>query len=111
MSLLATDLRARYQVIVVDTPPLGAGIDPFALGAVAGNLLIVLRAGETDRRMAQAKLKLLDRLPVRVMGAVLNGVEAKGVYQYYSYIYGYTASDEEVVPQLTGRGGNATERT
>lgn len=111
MNLLATDLRDRYQVVVIDTPPLGAGIDPFALGAVAGSLLIVLRTGETDRRMAQAKLKLLDRLPVRVMGAVLNGVEAKGVYQYYSYIYGYTASDEEPAPQLTGRVGDATART
>lgn len=111
MNLLASELRARYQVVVIDTPPLGAGIDPFALGAVAGNLLIVLRTGETDRRMAQAKLKLLDRLPVRVMGAVLNGVEAKGVYQYYSYIYGYTASDEDPVPQLTGRVQDATART
>lgn len=110
MNLLATELRARYQVIVVDTPPLGAGIDPFALGAVAGNLLIVLRTGETDRRMAQAKLKLLDRLPVRVMGAVLNGVEAKGVYRYYSYLYGYTASDEEPA-QLTAPAGEATART
>jgi len=29
-------LRADYQVILVDSPPLGAGVDPYTLGTLTG---------------------------------------------------------------------------
>ncbi|MDQ2670743.1 MAG: polysaccharide biosynthesis tyrosine autokinase, partial [Gemmatimonadota bacterium] len=93
MRELVADLKQRYNVIIIDSPPLGAGIDPFVLGTATGNIMLVLRSGETDRQMAEAKLRLLDRLPVRVLGAVLNDIQTKGVYKYYAYIYGYTAEE------------------
>ena len=68
------NLRRRYDVVVVDSPPLGAGVDPFVLAAATQNMLVVLRTGATDRKMAESKLKLLDRLPVRMLGAVLNDI-------------------------------------
>lgn len=112
MSHLMAEMKTRFNVIIVDSPPLGAGIDPFVLGTATGHMLMVFRSGETDRQMAEAKLKLLDRLPVRVLGAVLNDIQADGVYKYYSYLYGYT-SDEEGTRQLAGQtadadGGNGT---
>jgi capsular exopolysaccharide synthesis family protein len=83
-------LREKYSVIIVDSPPLGAGVDAYALGAATGNLVMVLRTGATDRTVAEAKLQIVDRLPVRVLGAVLNGVNGQGRYSYYSYhIPGY----------------------
>lgn len=49
--------------------------------------------------MAGAKLHLLQRLPIRILGAVLNGVSASGLYRYYyrhyAYLPGYQAEDEE----------------
>lgn len=99
MTHLMAEMKTRFNVIIVDSPPLGAGIDPFVLGTATGHMLMVFRSGETDRQMAEAKLKLLDRLPVRVLGAVLNDIQADGVYRYYSYLYGYT-SDEESARQL-----------
>lgn len=98
-------LRQRFGAIIIDSPPLAAGIDPFVLGAATGNLVLVLRSGETDRQMAEAKLKLVDRLPIRLLGAVLNDVQTEGVYKYYSYIYGY-ALDEDA-PKLSSRGSDA----
>jgi tyrosine-protein kinase Etk/Wzc len=94
MGQLMAELKAQYNVIIIDSPPLGAGIDPFVLGTSTGHMMLVLRSGETDRQMAEAKLKLLDRLPIRVLGAVLNDIQAEGVYRYYSYVYGYTADEE-----------------
>lgn len=89
-------LRGRFEVIIIDTPPLGAGIDPFVLGTATGNLALVLRAGETDRQLAEAKLQVLERLPVRLLGAILNDVRVgEGAYKYYAYSYGYLAGDEE----------------
>jgi capsular exopolysaccharide synthesis family protein len=98
MTQLITRLRSSFSVIVVDSPPLGAGVDAFALGTVTGNLLMVLRLGLTDRELAGAKLSVLDRLPVRVLGAVLNDVREGGAYRnyrYYSYyLPGYEAEGE-----------------
>ncbi|MGH7665499.1 MAG: GumC family protein [Gemmatimonadaceae bacterium] len=91
--LMAT-LRNRFHVIIIDTPPLGASIDPFALGSVAENMVLVVRSGETDRKMAQAKLEVVDRLPIRVVGAILNDVRPTGAYKYYSYLDGYAVEDE-----------------
>jgi len=95
MSELMAQLKTAYNVILVDSPPLGAGIDPFVLGAATGHMVLVLRSGETDRAMAEEKLKLVDRLPIRLLGAVLNDVDtSQAGYKYYSYVYGYTAEDE-----------------
>jgi hypothetical protein len=50
--------------------------------------------------MAEAKIRLLDRLPIRVLGAVINDMNAReSSYQYYSYVYGYV-SDEDPGPKL-----------
>ena len=96
MPRLLVDLRARYRVILVDSPPLAAGVEPYVLGTLTGNLLLVLRMGMTDRELAEGKLDALDRLPIRVLGAVLNGVRSPDVYRRYAYsLEGYELHDEE----------------
>lgn len=110
MLQLMADLRARFDVILVDSPPLGAGVDPYVLGAATGSMLVVLRTGNTDRKMAEAKLKLLERLPIRVLGAVLNDIRAQGAYRYYTYLYGYTTSEDDEMPRLAPQVGELTEK-
>lgn len=96
MNDLMARLKGAYNVILVDSPPLGAGIDPFVLGAATGHMVLVLRSGETDRAMAEQKLKLVDRLPIRLLGAIMNDVNtAESGYKYYSYVYGYASEDEQ----------------
>lgn len=101
LSQLINQMAAEYDVVIVDSPPLGAGFDAYALATATGNMALVMRAGVTDRKMAQAKMAVVDTLPVRVMGAVLNGIKLTGVYEYYSYYQEYAARDEEPVPQVT----------
>ncbi|MEP6618265.1 MAG: polysaccharide biosynthesis tyrosine autokinase [bacterium] len=86
---LVADLKARYDVLIFDTPPLAAGIDGYAIAAATGSLLVVLRIGQTEKRMAAAKLLLVDRLPINVIGSVLNAAPTKGEYEYYGYVSGY----------------------
>jgi polysaccharide biosynthesis transport protein len=95
MAQLILSLRSEYQVILIDSPPIGAGVDPLILAALCGSLVMVLRNGVTDRELAGARLSELDRLPVRVLGAVLNDVRPEGVYRYYSYLPGYRSEDEQ----------------
>ena len=95
MRELVATMRERFEVVIIDSPPLGAGIDPFVLGTITGNLLLVVRAGATERDLAEAKLQIVDQLPIRMIGAVLNDVRATmNEYKYYSYSYGYGAVEE-----------------
>jgi capsular exopolysaccharide synthesis family protein len=95
---LLSHVRANYDVIIVDSPPLAAGVDPYALAGLTGNVLLVVRTNVTDRQLASAKLEVLTHLPVRILGAVLNDARMTGAYEYYAYsIAGYEAQDEEEV--------------
>ena len=92
MSALVQETRQKFDVVIIDSPPFIAGVDAYALGAAAGSVLIVLRQGVSDRKLAAAKLEVLDRLPIRILGAVLNGVPVGGMYRYYATDYSYANS-------------------
>ena len=96
MHELMARLRAAYGVIIVDSPPLAAGVDPLVLGTVTGNLLVVLRSEVTDLPLALAKLDVVDALPVRPMGAVLNDVRGGRAFRYYRYDLSSYPQPEEV---------------
>jgi polysaccharide biosynthesis transport protein len=94
LSQLIAQLALEFDAIIVDSPPLGAGYDAYALGAATQNMALVMRSGMTDRKMAAAKLEVLDRLPVRVVGAIVNGIKLEGAYQYYAYYASYESRDD-----------------
>jgi polysaccharide biosynthesis transport protein len=97
MARLVSDLRQRYEVVLVDSPPLGAGVDAYTLGTVTGAIVLVVRTGRTDRAEAEAKLDVLDRLPVRILGAILNDAKDQSAYGYGYYSYympGYEYEEE-----------------
>lgn len=90
-------LKRSYDVIIVDCPPLTAGGDAVILSTLMGNLACVIRTGTTERALAQAKLDQLSRLPIRILGAILNDVDpTDGYYYYYSaYLPGYEPVPED----------------
>ena len=96
MGNLLAAVRGAYDVVLFDSPPLGAGVDPLVLATLSSNLLLIMRTGKTHRALAEAKLQMLDRLPVRMLGVVLNGVPSGEEYRYYSYLPGYEAVDEQL---------------
>jgi tyrosine-protein kinase Etk/Wzc len=104
MQDLLTTAYAKYDVVLIDCPPLAAGVDPYVIGTMVGNVMLVLRTGRTDRALTEAKLQVLDRLPITLVGAVLNDVASAGVYRYYSYLSGYEPPPDEadIVKQLQG---------
>ncbi len=108
---LLAALGADHDAIIVDTPPLGAGTDAYAVGTACGQLAVVLRSGVTDVRLAKAKLKIFDHLPVAVAGAILNGVGTEtNMYQYYSYDPDYVVVDDTAPEQPLLPGETASAR-
>jgi capsular exopolysaccharide synthesis family protein len=97
MARVVNALRQRYEVVLIDSPPLGAGSDPLVLATMAGNLLFVVRSGTTHKVLTQVKLEPLRHLPVRLLGVVLNDYvpDRVSAYRYYAnYLPGYAAATE-----------------
>lgn len=86
-------LRERFDVIVLDSPPLLAASDASVLGTKTDGVLLVVRAGQTERGAAQQAVQQLAVVGARVVGAVLNDPDAK-VPQYGGY-YNYEYYGDE----------------
>jgi tyrosine-protein kinase Etk/Wzc len=71
---LLEEMRSRYAIVVVDTPPILSVTDSALVGRYAGVSLLVLRAGEQNTREVALAVKRLLRNGVSVRGAVLNDV-------------------------------------
>jgi Mrp family chromosome partitioning ATPase len=91
---LLNQLRPEYDVILLDTPPVLVSADAATLGASADGVIMVIRAGQTDRGAAELAGQRVVAAGGRVLGAVLNdpdGVLARLGEPSYAYSYPATA--------------------
>jgi tyrosine-protein kinase Etk/Wzc len=93
MTRLLDILSDEYDMLVIDTAPLMAASDAAVLGAKADGVLLVVRAGSTDRGAAQQATQQLAAVGARVIGAVLNDPDATAE-QYGGYYYDYSYSEK-----------------
>lgn len=93
MKLLIADLRKRYDVVLVDSPPILPVTDAALLGAVTDGAVLVAHHGRTTREQATRAKARLESVDARLLGTVLNFVPDKGSAKYgYGYGYGYGPS-------------------
>lgn len=77
-----------YDVILIDTPPLGSFIEAAILASRADGTLLVLRPGSTEVAAAQTVVAQLEKAKARILGVVLNNVDmASEDYYYAGYYY------------------------
>jgi capsular exopolysaccharide synthesis family protein len=87
---LLAAMRARYEMIIVDAPPLNLVTDAAVLGTAADTTILVARVGITDKRALQHAATQLYHLNAPLAGVVLNDIDlSSGAYYGYSYGYGY----------------------
>jgi capsular exopolysaccharide synthesis family protein len=89
-------LAGEFDVVILDTPPVHVAADSLILGTIADGVILVVRAGHTERHTAQDALQRLYNVGARVVGAVLNDPDHKvpqyGGYYHHEY---YDAQTEE----------------
>src|ERR1700682_5421503 len=88
------ELRTKFKFIVIDSPPIMAATDAVILSVQADGVLIVVRSGETPKEAFTRTRDLLNSVKCRILGVVLNAVDASAPgyyysYRYYPYSYGY----------------------
>ena len=97
MRALIEGLREEYDIIVLDTAPVGLLSDAMLLSTQCEGTLMVARAGKTDGRSFAHAVGTLNGVGGHLIGGVLNGFDASSEgYGYYGYYgdYGYGAYRE-----------------
>ena len=101
MKALLEELAARYDKVILDSPPLNLVTDAAVLGTMSDAVILVARAGHTARgalRYARDQLKAV-RAPLS--GIVLNDLDYAGRDRYYGsgagygYYYRYYGQDRK----------------
>ncbi len=87
MENLILDLEARYDLVVIDTPPTSAVPDAISLVDYVGGVLIVTRVRYNTRRAAHDLREQLENVRAPILGIVVNGVNAADMSGPYRYEY------------------------
>lgn len=77
-----TDMRAVYDYIIIDTPPVLAVPDARVIGRVVDAVIYTVRWDSTTQRQVTEGLKSLRSVGVKVTGLVLGQVNPKGQRKY-----------------------------
>jgi capsular exopolysaccharide synthesis family protein len=85
MAALLDDLREKFDMIIVDCPPLLPVTDGAVVAARADGALLLARSRKTTSTQVAAAVKALESVDARLLGCVLNMVATKGPDAYYYY--------------------------
>jgi succinoglycan biosynthesis transport protein ExoP len=100
-------LRARFDFVVLDTPPALAVTDATIVGLLADGVVLTLRSGKVTREEARLCRDRLRQSGIKILGAVLNRYRAlqTGLGKRYKYYEAYGAEESE--PKKAGKSGSA----
>jgi polysaccharide biosynthesis transport protein len=88
------ELESRFDVVIIDAPPLLPVTDAAVLSTIVGGTVVVVSVGMVNRDHLTRSLQSLDAVKSRVLGLVLNRVPTKGTDAYY-YASGYAPDSPE----------------
>jgi len=97
---LFASLRERYDLVLIDTPPVLPVTDAAILAQHADATLLLAAAGQTRRADLHRTVERLNQVNADILGIVLNKVTRQtGRHYGYSYTYTpYSARDSLAVP-------------
>ncbi|HYH15019.1 MAG TPA: hypothetical protein VD794_07360, partial [Flavisolibacter sp.] len=91
-------LKQNFDVVVVDTPPVGPVSDALTLGRFADISFFVIRHKHTLRSTMKLINKLNDGKKLPRLTLIINGVKDNKEFSYgndFGYGYGYQAKDNK----------------
>ena len=76
MDSLMDQVRERYDITIIDTPPLGSVTDAAVLASKADGAILAVRYGSTSTDDLSYALDALERVDARVLGTVLSMIKS-----------------------------------
>jgi succinoglycan biosynthesis transport protein ExoP len=87
MADILARLNERYDLVVIDTAPMGVVSDAFPLLGKVGGVIVVVRMDKTTRDAAEHLREQLERLEAPTLGLVANAIKPRRGSRY-GYGYG-----------------------
>jgi polysaccharide biosynthesis transport protein len=107
MPALVARCRERYDMVLIDTPPMLVMPDARVLARVADGVVLIARSGKTGRDAIQAAFRRFVEDNTPVLGIVLNDWSSKlSAYKYYAGYKDSLAGQPAMIatPLLESRG-------
>jgi capsular exopolysaccharide synthesis family protein len=84
---LLEKLKREYELVIVDSPPLGAVTDSLLIAERTDEVIYVCRFNRAQRKHIRVYMKTLRAGKNEVLGVVLNGLSPRRIEYYSNYRY------------------------
>ncbi len=95
MQDLVGHLSQAHGIVLFDAPPMFSATDPTLLAPLVDWTLLVLSAGTTTTEEAKRAKNMLEAARGRVLGSVLNNLDARFEPDYYKHTNYYAQTSQE----------------
>lgn len=115
---LIQELERRYDLVIIDSPPVLPVTDALILGVNTGGVVVVTRIGSTKRNALRRTVEAVQRVNARVLGVVGNAAVEMEEKRYgygagygYGYLHSRQATGDELRPADHLRPGGRRDPT
>lgn len=97
MSELIADVKQRFDLVLIDSPPILGVSDAAVISSEADQTMIVIQHRKLPRNMLMRVKQAVENVGGDIIGVVLNNVDVRSdnQYQYYTSYYTYYSPTEE----------------
>jgi len=89
MKDLVEEVSHIFDIVLMDSPPILAVIDPVIIASLADGVIMIVRSGKTRRKPFLAAVEELRRARANILGVVFNAADLSKEGAYYSKYYRY----------------------
>ncbi|MBE0449167.1 MAG: polysaccharide biosynthesis tyrosine autokinase, partial [Actinobacteria bacterium] len=82
MEEILKSAKEKFDYVILDSPPVLAVTDAAVLASKADGVLLASTFGRTNKQALAASQAALEKIGVRVLGFVINGIKPGGSYNY-----------------------------
>jgi protein-tyrosine kinase len=90
---LVLTLSSLYDIVILDTPPLGSVIDAALISSLTDGTILVVKSKAVNYKSAVRVKEQLEKVEARILGVILNHMDKSFYRDYYNY-YNYYYSDK-----------------
>jgi polysaccharide biosynthesis transport protein len=102
MSELIADVKSRFDLVLIDSPPILGVSDASVLSNVADMTMLVVQHRKLPRHMLLRVKQTVENVGGKVLGVVLNNVDIRSDSQYAYYTSYYTYYSPNNQPAASG---------
>jgi capsular exopolysaccharide synthesis family protein len=93
---LLQELKEKFDIVIIDTPPVGQLTDGAILASMADGVILVAASGESNIDMVRRARAALMQVNANIIGVVLTKIDktrSGSYYTYYNYDKYYGSED------------------